>query len=182
MSTQRPLHVLIRDAKGTDAQAIRDIYAPYVLHGVSTFEEVPPTPEEMLERIGLVVQSGFPYLVAELDGQIVGYAHASIYRPRPSYRYTAEDSIYVAGDHHKKGIGSSLLSALIPRCEAIGCRQLIAVVGDSGNVGSIKLHARFGFREVGTLRSVGFKLGRWVDTVLMQRPLGDDARTHPGRR
>jgi L-amino acid N-acyltransferase YncA len=173
--------VLIRDAEEADMEAVQAIYARHVLHGLATFEETPPSVEELLSRRASVLMSGLPYLVAELEGKIAGYAYATAYRPRPAYRFTIEDSVYVAEGLGGRGIGSALLGALIARCEKGPWRQMLAVVGNSGNEGSIALHKRMGFREVGILRSVGFKLGQWVDTVLMQRPLGEGDESAPDR-
>ena len=159
--------------------AVQEIYAHYVLHGVATFEEVPPRVDELLSRRAFVLGLGLPYLVAVMDGRIAGYSYATTYRPRPAYRHTVEDSVYVAKGLGAHGIGSALLSCLIARCEAGPWRQMLAVIGNSGNAGSIALHARLGFEPAGTLTSVGFKLGQWVDTVLMQRPLGSGDATLP---
>ena len=159
--------------------AVQAIYAHYVLHGLATFEEVPPSVAELLSRRASVLELGLPFLIAELNGQVAGYSYATSYRLRPAYRYTIEDSVYVARGLGGHGIGSALLTALVARCEAGPWRQMLAVIGDSGNGGSIALHARLGFQPVGTLTSVGFKLGRWVDTVLMQRPLGSGDATLP---
>lgn len=164
--------VVVRDATNADFPAIAQIYAQEVLHGLATFEEVPPTANELLSRWASVLALGLPYLVAELEGQVAGYCYAMTYRPRPAYRNTIEDSVYVADGMQGRGVGLALLSALIARCEAGPWRQMVAVIGDSGNAGSIALHQRLGFRHVGTFEAVGFKLGRWVDTVLMQRALG----------
>ncbi|MCV9941216.1 GNAT family N-acetyltransferase [Boseaceae bacterium BT-24-1] len=164
--------ILVRDAREGDMGAIQAIYTHHVLHGLASFEETPPSVEEMLVRRQAVLGLGLPYLAAELDGRIVGYSYATAYRPRPAYRNTVEDSVYVAEGQAGRGIGGALLSGLITRCETGPWRQMLAVIGDSGNASSIGLHRRFGFEPVGTLRSVGFKLGRWVDTVLMQRSLG----------
>ena len=172
--------VVVRDATEADMAAVREIYAHYVLHGLATFEEVPPSVAELLSRRAFVLGLGLPYLVAEMDGRVVGYSYATTYRPRPAYRYTVEDSVYVAQGLGGHGIGSALLGSLIARCEAGPWRQMLAVIGNSGNAGSIALHARLGFETVGTLTSVGFKLGQWVDTVLMQRPLGSGDATLPG--
>ena len=169
----------IRDADETDMEAVRTIYAHYVLHGLATFEEEPPTEDELNTRRKGVIAAGLPYLVAEIDGALLGYCYATSYRPRPAYRYTIEDSVYVADGHGGRGIGAALLGALIERCEAGPWRQMLAVIGNSGNEGSIALHRRLGFETVGTMQSVGFKLGRWVDTVIMQRPLGHADRTMP---
>lgn len=171
--------MLVRDSVEGDIAAIREIYAHHVLHGLASFEEVPPSAEELLSRRAAVKAVGLPHLVAEADGQIVGYSYASAYRPRRAYRYTVEDSVYVAPEAAGRGIGGALLSALIRRCEAGPWRQMMAVIGDSGNTASIALHRRHGFRDAGRLLSVGFKLGRWVDTVLMQRPLGPGDATPP---
>ena len=164
--------VVVRDATDADMAAVQAIYAHHVRHGLASFEEVPPTTAELASRRVAVLQLGLPYLVAARDGRVVGYSYASLYRPRSAYRFTLEDSVYVAEGHGGLGIGSALLERLIARCETGRWRQMIAVIGDSGNAGSIALHRRFGFRPAGTLASVGFKLGRWVDSVLMQRALG----------
>lgn len=164
--------VHIRDATPGDAAAIQGIYAHHVLTGLASFEETAPTVADMIARQQTAREAGYPYLVAEQDGAILGYAYASAYRPRPAYRFTVENSVYVRDDLAGQGIGSALLAALIARCEAGPWRQMIAVIGNSGNAASIALHRRFGFRDIGVLRSVGFKHGQWVDTVLMQRSLG----------
>lgn len=164
--------IAVREANDSDIEAVQRIYTPYVLNGLATFEEIPPDLEELLSRKEAIKRAGLPYLVAESNQQIFGYAYANAYRPRPAYRYTVEDSVYVAEGFHSRGIGRALLSALIEHCEAGDWRQMIAVIGNSSNFGSIALHRRLGFQPVGTLKAVGFKLGRWVDTVLMQRVLG----------
>ena len=151
--------------------AVRDIYAHYVLNSLATFEETPPTLEEMLARRSASVELGLPYLVAEAGGKILGFAYAAAYRARPAYRFTIEDLVYVADGLSGRGIGSALLGELIAACERGPWRQMLAVVGDSANAGSIALHRRFGFELVGTLRSVGFKFGRWIDTPILQRAL-----------
>jgi L-amino acid N-acyltransferase YncA len=176
--------VLVRDAREQDMPAIQAIYAHEVLYGSASFEEVPPTTDAMLARRASVLELDLPYLAAELEGRVVGYSYATAYRPRPAYRYTIEDSVYVAQAMQGRGIGRALLSALIARCETGPWRQMIAVIGDSGNAGSIALHRQLGFRLVGTFEAVGFKLGRWVDTVHMQRALGPGGDTLPdaGRR
>jgi phosphinothricin acetyltransferase len=148
------------------------IYAHHVLHGVATFEEVPPSIDELLTRRAAVTKVRLPYLVAELKGRVVGFSYAAPYRARAAYRYTIEDSVYLAEGLGGRGIGTSLLQMLVARCEAGPWRQMVAVIGDAGDVGSLALHRRMGFSTVGTLTSVGFKFGRWVDSVLMQRPLG----------
>lgn len=171
--------VLVRPSAEADLAAIRRIYAHHVLHGLGSFEEEPPDLAEMTGRRAGIVARGLPYLVAEADGAVLGYAYAAPYRARIAYRFTVEDSVYVAPEATGRGLGRLLLAALVGDCEAWGARQMVAVVGDSGNLGSIRLHARAGFREAGTLRAVGLKFGRWVDTVLMQRPLGPGEATLP---
>ena len=171
----------LRLSTDADVPAIAAIYAHHVRTGLASFEIVPPTAEEIARRRQEVLKRGLPFLVAELSGKVVGYAYASPYRLRPAYRSTLEDSIYIHSDHTGKGIGRLLLQALIAHCETMGYRQMIAIIGDSGNAPSIGLHRAFGFEHAGTLRSVGFKFGRWVDTVLMQRPLGAAADTTPSQ-
>ena len=166
------VEALVRAASEADMGAVRDIYAHYVLRSLATFEESPPTLEEMLSRRRASVDPGLPYLVAEARGQILGFAYAAAYRARPAYRFAVENSVYVADGSRGQGIGSALLGELIARCERGPWRQMIAVVGDSANSGSIALHKRFGFESIGTLRAVGFKHGRWVDTPILQRALG----------
>ena len=171
--------IVIRDATEADMADVQRIYAHHVLNGLATFEEVPPTVAEMLGRRDAVLEAGLPYLVADVDGGVAGYAYATSYRPRPAYRHTIEDSVYVSEAQRGRRIGAALLQALIARAEAGPWRQMLAVIGNSGNAGSIALHRRMGFEPVGTLRSVGFKLGQWVDTVLMQRPLGPGGDAPP---
>lgn len=170
---------VIRDASDGDMEAIRDIYTHHVLYGLATFEEVPPSVDELRSRRASVLAIGLPYLVAELNGEIVGYSYATAYRPRPAYRFSIEDSVYVADGLGGLGVGSALLQELIARCEKGPWRQMLAVIGNSGNAGSIALHRRMGFQPIGTFKSAGFKLGRWVDTVLMQRALGEGDETAP---
>ena len=178
-----PVHdapaIHVRDAKAADMAAVQAIYAHHVLRGRATFEEVPPTVDELLARRAAVLAAGLPYLVADADGEVAGYCYAVPYRPRPAYRHTIEDSVYVAHDRAGRGIGRALLGTLIARCECGPWRQLLAVVGHSGNAGSLALHESLGFQRVGVLRSVGFKLGAWTDTVLMQRTLGAGDATLP---
>ncbi len=163
--------IRVRDAATADMAAVQAIYAYHVLHGSASFEETPPSVDDMVGRRDAVLKAGLPYLVAELQGHVVGYAYATPYRPRPAYRHTIEDSIYVEHGLNRLGIGRALLVELIQRCEQGPWRQMLAVVGNSENTGSLALHERLGFRIVGTLKSVGFKFGQWVDTVLMQREL-----------
>ncbi|MFC3691865.1 GNAT family N-acetyltransferase [Chenggangzhangella methanolivorans] len=174
--------LLVRDATDADMDAVAEIYAHHVLTGCASFEEVPPSPAEMAARRLVVLALGAPYLVAELDGRVAGYAYAGSYRARPAYRHTVEDSVYVAPDALGRGVGKALLAETIARCEAAGFRQMIAVIGDSANAGSIALHASLGFRDVGTFSDVGFKFGRWVDSVMMQLPLGRGGETLPDQR
>jgi phosphinothricin acetyltransferase len=178
-----PLHaeptIVVRDATEADMAVVREIYAHYVLHGLATFEEIPPSTIELISRRAAVLSLGLPYLVAEIEGQVVGYSYATQFRPRPAYCHTIEDSVYVTHGLTGRGIGTALLTELISRCEAGPWRQMLAVIGDSENAGSVALHRRLGFQYTGTLESVGFKLGRWVDTVLMQRELGPGSSTLP---
>jgi L-amino acid N-acyltransferase YncA len=169
----------IRDAKAADFDTITRIYAHYVQHALATFEETPPDADEMRRRHASITGAGLPYLVAEMDGVVVGYTYATAYRPRSAYRHTIEDSVYIADGFGGRGLGLSLLTALIERCDAGPWRELVAVIGNSGNAGSIALHARLGFEHVGVLRKVGYKHGQWVDTVLMQRSLGEDKALIP---
>jgi len=170
----------VRPAVPDDIPAIHAIYAQHVLKGLGSFEEAPPPPEELRRRYEDVARRGLPYLVAEFGGVVAGYGYCALYRARSAYRHTLEDSVYVRQDVQGRGVGTALLSELIRRCEALGYRQLVAVIGDSAHTASIGLHAAHGFVRVGTLRSVGFKFGRWVDSVLMQRPLGSGDATKPG--
>jgi L-amino acid N-acyltransferase YncA len=169
------MNIDIRSATDADVPAITEIYAHYVRTALATFEIDPPSVDEMAQRRAAIVARGLPYLVADLDGLMAGYAYASPYRSRTAYRFSVEDSIYVYPKHSRKGIGRRLLAELIARAAERDCRQMVAVIGDSSNEASIGLHAEFGFRHVGVLRSVGFKFGRWVDTVLMQRELAAGA-------
>lgn len=175
MTEQQPSCLLIRDARPADVAAIQRIYAPQVERGFASFELEAPSVEEMTRRHAALVGAGLPYLVAERAGEVLGYAYAGSYRARPAYRWTIEDSVYVADDAMGQGVGRALLAGLIARCEAGPWRQMVAVIGDSANRRSIALHERLGFRHVGVLENVGFKLGRWLDTIYMQRPLGNGA-------
>jgi L-amino acid N-acyltransferase YncA len=169
----------IRPATGADLPFITKIYEHAVLEGTATFELIPPDLAEMTRRFKSLVDGGFPYLVAELDGRIAGYAYAGPYRPRPAYRFTVENSIYLDPAIHRRGVGLVLLQRLIGECEKRGHRQMIAVIGDSANAGSIGVHARCGFQMIGTHPNVGLKFGRWLDTVMMQLALGEGAATVP---
>jgi phosphinothricin acetyltransferase len=162
---------LIRPAAPADFAAITAIYGHHVLHGTASFETEAPPVDEMLRRHGDVVCHSLPYVVAELAGEVIGYAYAAQYRPRPAYRFTVEDSVYLRHDCAGKGVGRRLLDAVVRASSAAGCKQMIAIIGDSGNAASIRLHASAGFEPVGTLRNVGLKFDRWLDTVIMQREL-----------
>jgi len=173
--------IIVRPATSADAEDLAAIYGDAVLHGFGTFEEDPPSAAEMDARRRAIAERGLPYLVAEQDGRVVGFAYAGPFRPRAAYRYTLEDSVYVAPDAAGKGVGRAMLAAVIEACEALGVRQLMAVIGDSGNSASIGLHLALGFEQTGVGRSVGFKHGRWVDIVHMQKPLnGGDSREPTG--
>ena len=169
----------IRPATEADLPSITDIYGHAVRHGTATFELIPPDLAEMTRRFQVLMEGGFPYLVAALDGTVVGYAYAGAYRPRPAYRFTVENSIYLEPAIHRRGIGLKLLRRLIDECETCGYRQMIAVIGDSANAGSIGLHTVCGFQMIGTHPNVGLKFGRWLDTVMMQLTLGEGATTIP---
>lgn len=164
---------LIRDATENDFAAIQVIYGHHVTDGFGSFEETPPDTTELMRRWREVQDAGLPYLVCEIDGVIAGFAYAAPYRSRRAYRFSVENSVYVAPGRQRQGVGRCLLALLIDRCEALGCRQMVAVIGDRGNDGSVGLHAAQGFTEAGCLRAIGFKHGRWVDVVLMQRSLGE---------
>src|SRR5437588_6938658 len=165
----------IRPTTPADLPAITEIYQHAVLYGTATFELIPPDLAEITRRFGALMDGGFPYLAAALEGRVIGYAYAGPYRPRPAYRFTVENSVYLSPATHRRGIGLQLLQRLIAECEARNYRQMIAVIGDSANAGSIGVHARCGFQMIGTHRNVGFKFGRWLDTVMMQRALGEGA-------
>ena len=169
----------IRPTLAADLPFITEIYDHAVRFGTATFELIPPDLAEMTQRFNAVMDGGFPYLVAVLEGRVVGYAYAAAYRLRPAYRFTVEDSIYLHPAVHRRGVGLQLLQRLIVESEARGYRQMIAVAGDSANAGSIGVHARCGFQMIGTHPHVGFKFGRWLDTVMMQRTLGEGAGTIP---
>lgn len=172
--------ITVRDAWQSDLPAVTRIYAHWVRHGLASFELDPPDSAEMTRRFAAICEAGYPYLVAEdRAGATLGYAYAGPYRTRPAYRFTVEDSVYVAPDTARRGIGRVLLTALLGRLEAGPWRQVVAVIGDSGNAASIGLHRACGFRQAGLLPAVGWKHGRWVDSVLMTRALGSGAAAPP---
>ncbi len=163
--------LILRDAAPEDAEAVAGVYAWHVLNGFGTFEEEPPPASVMAERVAAVTGRGLPWLLAEAGGRTLGYAYAAPYRDRSGYRFTVEDSVYVAPDAQRRGAGRALLNALIERLQAQGYRTLVASIGDSENHASVALHAACGFEHRGTLRSMGFKHGRWLDVVFMERAL-----------
>ena len=169
----------IRPTVEADLPAITEIYQHAVLHGTATFELIPPDLAEMTRRYRALREGGYPYFVATLDGEVAGYAYAGAYRPRPAYRFTVENSIYLKPAIHRRGIGLRLLHRLIEECERRGYRQMIAVIGDSAHAGSIGAHTACGFQMIGTHPNVGLKFGRWLDTVMMQLALGAGATTVP---
>jgi phosphinothricin acetyltransferase len=169
----------IRPATPADLPFITEIYDHAVRHGTATFELTPPDLAEMTRRFEALTSGGFPYLVATVEGHVIGYAYAGPYRPRPAYRFTVENSVYLQPATHRRGIGMQLVQRLIAECEARGYRQMIAVIGDSANAGSIGVHRKAGFQMIGTHPNVGFKFSRWLDTVMMQRALGDGGDTLP---
>ena len=171
--------IAIRPARISDIPAITRIYAHAVEHGTASFELTAPDETEMTRRMRALLEGKFPYIVAELDGAIVGYAYASLYRTRPAYRFTVENSVYVAPEIHRRGIGKALLIKLIEACTARGFRQMIAVIGDSNQAASIGVHKACGFEPAGNLRNIGFKFGRWLDTPLMQLALGPGGTKEP---
>ena len=181
MSDEARLPPPVRDATAEDLPQIQAIYSHHVLTGLASFEESPPDLAEMTARFEATLARNLPYLVAESEGRIAGYAYAGPYRPRPAYRFSLENSVYVAPDALGKGVGSALLRELLRRCTSLGYRQVVAVIGDSENHASIRLHEKHGFRRSGELKSIGFKLGRWVDCVIMQREIGEGDGTLPGR-
>jgi L-amino acid N-acyltransferase YncA len=172
--------VILRAAEAADISAITRIYADAVSHGTASFELQPPDEAEMARRWRTLRESGYPYLVAVSGTAVAGYAYAGPYRARPAYQWCVENSVYVAPDYHRRGIGKLLLLRLIEEAERRGFRQMIAVIGDSAQTASIAVHRAAGFAMVGTLRAVGFKFGQWLDTPLMQRALGDGDATPPG--
>jgi len=172
--------VIVRAAADADVAAIAAIYGHHVLHSTGTFEETPPSKAETAARIAAVAALRLPYLVSVDDaGRVTGFAYASAFRPRPAYRYTAEDSVYIHPDHMGRGLGKALVGEVIAACEALGVRQMIAVIGDSANAGSIGLHRSLGYEDAGVGRGFGFKFGRWVDVVWMQKTLGPGSGAPP---
>lgn len=164
--------LIIRPSQEADVPAIAEIYAIEVNEGTASFDLTPPDQNEMAHRRALLVESGYPYLVAEIGGAVAGYAYASPYRKRPAYRFSVENSVYVANWARRQGVGRALLKELVEQCEEAGFRQMVAVVGDSAHTASIGLHVELGFVLIGTIRDIGWKHDRWLDTVLLQRPLG----------
>jgi len=169
----------IRPSRDEDIEAITTIYAHHVLHGTGTFETDPPSTADMATRRADVLSKKLPYLVAERDGEILGFAYCNWFKPRPAYRYSAEDSIYLANNARGEGLGSKLLDALSQSAESVGVRKLIAVIGDSANAGSIGVHRAQGFTHVGVLKDCGWKFGEWRDVVLMEKVLGEGSSTKP---
>ena len=169
----------IRPSRDEDVAAITAIYGHHVLHGTGTFETEPPSATDMAARRADVLAKGLPYLVAEADGQVVGFAYCNWFKPRPAYRFSAEDSIYVATGTHRKGLGRALLSELCLQAERAGVRKMLAVIGDSANAGSIGVHSALGFTHAGVLKSCGWKFERWLDVVLMEKVLGAGDTTAP---
>lgn len=169
----------IRPSTDADLPAIAAIYAHHVLHGTGTFETTPPTEADMAARRADVLGKGLPWLVAEQDGRVLGYAYCQWFKPRPAYRFSAEDSIYLHPEAAGRGLGKQLLAALAAQAEAAGIRKLIAVIGDSGNAGSVGVHRALGFTPVGTIAACGWKFGRWLDIVLMEKVLGAGASSAP---
>ena len=180
--TDPQVPLAVRAATGADLPEIQAIYAHHVLHGTGSFELEPPDLSEITRRHADVRANGLPWLVAERDGRVLGYAYANLFRPRRAYRFLVEDSVYVAPDAIGQGAGHHLLARLVAECEAAGCRQMVAVIGDSANTASIALHARHGFRHSGVLAASGRKFDRWLDTVFMQRALGAGDSEPPAER
>ena len=172
---------VIRPATEADLPFVTEIYEHAVRFGTATFALDPPDLAEMTRRFRALIDGGFPYLVAEIDGRVIGYAYAGPYRPRPAYRFTVENSFYLQPAIHRRGIGLQLMQRLIAECVQRGYRQMIAVIGDSANAGSVGVHTRCGFQMIGTHPDVGLKFGRWLDTVMMQLPLGDGGATVPAK-
>jgi len=172
----------VRNSENTDLYSIESIYAREVLTGLATFETIPPSLEELKQRRQQLLDKGFPFLVACLDNKVVGYAYAGPYRARAAYQNSIENSVYVNDQVRNRGVGKLLLEHLIAACEKGPWRQMIAVIGNSKNTGSIALHEKLGFRHVGTIEAVGYKLDQWVDTVIMQRAIKSGSETEPLKR
>ena len=170
---------LIRPRTDADMSRITEIYAHHVLNGASSWELSPPDMAEMTSRAQALEDAGFPYFVAELGGTVVGYTYAAAYRPRPAYRFTVENTVYIDDQLRRGGIGTALLQHLIDACTAHGYRQMIGIIGDSQNLQSIEFHEKMGFTHIGTVKNIGFKFDRWMDQVILQRPLGDGPNTTP---
>lgn len=179
MSQASPSGLHIRPATAADMDAVRGIYAHYVQHTRFTYEEVAPDHGEISRRWRATVDGGYPYLVADLDGEVAGYAYAGPFRLRDAYRFTVENSVYIRPLAVRRGVGSALMTRLIDACESCGFRQMIAVIGDDANHGSVMLHRKCGFTLIGVMPASGYKHGRWVDTTIMQRPLGPGGDTPP---
>lgn len=171
--------ITIRQIAPDDLAAVTQIYEFHTIHGTGTFDETPLSLDDMKARHDKVRAQRLPWLVADIEGSVAGYAYAMQFHTRWGWRFTLEDSVYVSGDHQRKGVGKALLAELIPQCEALGYRQMIAAIGDSENHGSIRLHAAMGFAHAGTYKDVGVKFDRWIDVVLMQRALGEGSKTVP---
>ena len=171
--------IQIRPSHDADVAALTAIYSHHVLHGTGTFETDPPSAADMAARRADVLSKNLPYLVAERDGELLGFAYCNWFKPRPAYRFSAEDSIYLADGARGQGLGARLLAALSQAAEAVGVRKLIAVIGDSANAGSIGVHRAQGFSHVGVLKDCGWKFGEWRDVVLMEKVLGEGSTTRP---
>ena len=177
-----PTSCLIRQSRRGDIPAVTAIYTHHVLHGTGTFEIDPPTEDDMAQRRSDVLARGLPYLVAEQQGHLVGFAYCNWFKPRPAYRFSAEDSIYMAPGSHGRGLGRALLAELAAQAQSAGVRKLIAVIGDSANAASVGVHRSLGFAHVGVLKSCGWKFDRWLDVVLMEKSLGVGDSTPPGEQ
>jgi len=171
--------ITIRASRDEDVPAVCAIYAHHVLHGTGSFETDPPTPADMAARRADVLSKNLPYIVAEQDGKILGFAYCNWFKPRPAYRFSAEDSIYIADEARGQGLGALLLKELEAQAEAAGVRKLIAVIGDSANAGSVGVHRKQGFSHVGVIKDCGWKFGEWRDIVLMEKVIGAGSSTRP---